>query len=583
MKKIKLRNQLIRGFLLVVVSMALFLFYNNYYAMKIVREEVSQSTSNLLSIHVDQVDRMLEDAAGYLLRQILNTDSNSDLLALSRYPDKHGEYIYAKIRIQADMVEDGSGFEKIDSFFAYVADYDDFVFSQASYVRTTELREMLGERFRSSEPLEAGRWQVLNKDDTSYLVHVKQATAGVYVGAVIRLRDLIADLRNLDYGDQWDVLLLDPAGHSLTESALTPETRSAINAKLLTKPIAYQVFENPSDNDSYLLVSVPFRHAQMNLAAIIPEKALLGKLPFFQGVIYAIPLGVILVIGLYSVFLKKVLLNPMNALIRGMRKVMIGDLEIAVKETKSFEFSFLIHTFNKMVSQMRHLKINVYEEMLKSQQAEFKHLQAQINPHFYLNSLNVIYSLSLLEENELVRKMTEHLAEYFRFITRSHRDTVKLEEELRHIENYLEIQSLRFPDKLTYRIEVQESLRTHLILPLTVQPFVENAVIHGMEEGAVPFHIEIKVTAGASDAGVFEIAIEDNGKGFSPEALENFEQRNFGDGTGAHMGVWNVYRRLGMVFGQRAEMTFANRSPKGAVVHLVIPMSDAEPEPESEG
>ena len=186
MKKIKLRNQLIRGFLLVVVSMALFLFYNNYYAMKIVREEVSQSTSNLLSIHVDQVDRMLEDAAGYLLRQILNTDSNSDLLALSRYPDKHGEYIYAKIRIQADMVEDGSGFEKIDSFFAYVADYDDFVFSQASYVRTTELREMLGERFRSSEPLEAGRWQVLNKDDTSYLVHVKQATAGVYVGAVIR-------------------------------------------------------------------------------------------------------------------------------------------------------------------------------------------------------------------------------------------------------------------------------------------------------------------------------------------------------------------------------------------------------------
>ncbi len=583
MKRITLRTQLIRGFLLVVVSMALFLFYNNYYAMKIVREEVSQSTSNMLSIHVDQVDRMLEDAAGYLLRQILNTDSNSDLLALSRYPEKHGEYIYAKIRIQADLVEDSSGFENIDSFFVYVAEYDDFVFSQASYVRTTELQEMLGEQLRSPEQLTTGSWRVLIKDEVSYLVHVKPATAGVYVGAVIRLRDLIANLRDLDYGDQWEVLLLDPAGNSLTESALTQETRSAINAKLLTKPIAYQVFENPSDNNKYLLVSVPFRHALLNLAAIIPEKALLGRLPFFQGVIYAIPLAVILVICFYSVFLKKVLLNPMNALIRGMRKVMTGDLEIAVKETKSYEFSFLIHTFNKMVSQMRHLKINVYEEMLKSQQSEFKHLQAQINPHFYLNSLNVIYSLSLLEENELVRKMTEHLAEYFRFITRSHRDTVKLEEEIRHIENYLEIQSLRFPDKLTYHIEVQESLRAHLILPLTIQPFVENAVIHGMEEGAVPFHIEIKATAHASNAHAFEIEIQDNGKGFSPETLAMFEHKDFGDGTGSHMGVWNVYRRLGMMFGKRAEMTFANLSPKGAVVRLVIPMSDADAEHEAEG
>jgi two-component system sensor histidine kinase YesM len=106
------------------------------------------------------------------------------------------------------------------------------------------------------------------------------------------------------------------------------------------------------------------------------------------------------------------------------------------------------------------LKINVYEEMMKAQEAEFKHLQAQINPHFYLNSLNVIYSLSSLGENRLVERMTEHLADYFRFITRAHRDSITVEEELEHIRNYLEIQSLRFPEKLAYRIDLPEELRT---------------------------------------------------------------------------------------------------------------------------
>jgi two-component system sensor histidine kinase YesM len=407
-------------------------------------------------------------------------------------------------------------------------------------------------------------------------VRVERATSGTLLGAIVRMNDIVESLRGLSAMEQWEIVLLDKQAQPLTLTSMPNETISAINAKLLQNPSHYQVFKNPSDGNKHLLVSMPFAQVPINLAVLIPEKNLLRQLPFFQIVIYLIPVVVGVVIAMYSVFLKKVLINPMNALIKGMRKVMKGDMEIRVPEAKTEELGFLIDTFNNMISQMRHLKISVYEEMLKAQQAEFKHLQAQINPHFYLNSLNVIYSLSLLEENELIRKMTEHLADYFRFITRSHRDTVWLEEETMHIRNYLEIQSLRFPEKLTYRIDVEESLRTHTILPLTIQPFVENAVIHGMEEGDVPFHIEIKVRTFSGDPRYFEVTIQDNGKGFDPNVLMQFNNKHFGDGTNAHMGIWNVFRRLRMTFGDRIEMKFMNRTPKGALVHLLIPMSDGE-------
>lgn len=576
MKRTTLRIQLIRGFVIIMIGMAAFLFYENYYAMKVVREEVSQSTSRMLSIQSEQIDRTLEEVSSYLLRQMLNS-SKDNMLALARYPKEHGEYTLAKVRIQMELVEGHSGFDHIHSFYAYARDKNEFVFSQPSYAHTERLLQLLGPWFESDSFI-VGSWRVVSLDGDNYLVRADRAPSGinVYLGAVIRLNDLLSTLNQQDRGEQWDAVLLDANGQTLTDSAIPPEMVLAINRKLLTNPLAYQVFKNPTDDKKYLLVSMPFRQAPLNLAAITPEKELLQQLPSFQYVIYLIPIVLAFVIYFYSLFIRRVLLTPMHGLIRGMRKVMNGEMEIQVKEARTEEIYFLIDTFNRMVSRMKDLKINVYEEMLKAQQAEFKHLQAQINPHFYLNSLNIIYSLSILEENALIRRMTELLVDYFRFIARSNRDTVSVEEEMTHIRNYLEIQMLRFPGRLTYDIHVQESLRDNAIFPLMIQPFVENAVIHGME-GSAPFHIEIAIDRLEGSSDCIEVTIKDNGKGFTEETLEKYNRQQFGDGTGSsNLGVWNVHRRMQVVFGDRISLTFENNSPKGATVRLRIPDQQGE-------
>ncbi|WP_135550137.1 sensor histidine kinase [Paenibacillus cymbidii] len=577
MKRPTLRLRLLRGFVIIIAPLALFLYYENYYAMKVVREEVSQSTSNALAIHVAQIDTVLQDTADYLLRQIANGNNHAEFEALSDYPADDGHYILAKVRLHADMVEGGGTLKNIHALFVYSADNNDFVISQTTYLQTMELRDMLEKRFRHPEDVQFSSWQLFDGDEQHYLVRVERVTPSVYAGAVFLPDDLIIPLRKLDYGDQWKAILLGMGGQPLTDAAAAEETMAAVNRKLISNPAAYQVFKNEGDGTKYLLVSTPFSQAPLSLAAMIPEKHLLRQLPFFQRVIFCIPVGVVIALYFYSLFLRNVLFTPVNALMKGIRRVMKGEMEIGVQETKTEELNFLIQTFNDMVSQMKHLKINAYEEMLKAQQSEFKHLQAQINPHFYLNSLNVINSLSILEENGLVCKMTEHLSDYFRFITRSHRDTVTLEEELQHIRNYLEIQSLRFPERLTYRIEVEEQLQHQPILPLLIQPFVENAVIHGMEEGS-RFHIEIIVERHRETMvrNRYEVLIRDDGRGLAPDILQALTEKKFGDGTGTHMGVWNVYRRMRMVYGDRAELSFRNRAPKGAIVQLDLPAGDID-------
>lgn len=581
MKKPTLRIRLFRSFLLIITPLALFLFYENYYAIKVVREEVSQSTSKALAVHIGQIDRTLEEITHYLLRQIVNSDSQSAYLAMSTLPETNGGYTLSKIKIHTELTAWSGAFENFYSFFSYAVEKDDFVFSRSSFTDTTNLKNMLGEYLKESEQA-FGDWTVLRHGDKGYLVRVAKANNGVYIGAVLLLDDLISPLKNLDYGENWEATLLDTAGQPLTRSALPTATMMAANDKLQANPRAFQVFESPVDGSDYLLVSTPFQQAPLRLAAMIPEKALLQQLPFFQRVIYLIPLGVIVVFYFYSYYLRKMLFGPMNQLMMGMRRVVKGEMEIGVKEADTEEMNFLITNFNHMVSQISHLKINVYEEMLKAQQSEFKHLQAQINPHFYLNSLNIINSLSTLGENDLIKKMTEHLAEYFRFITRSYRDTITINEEVRHIRNYLEIQMVRFPEKLTYSIDLEEPLSKTLILPLMIQPFVENAVIHGMEEGSTPFHIEIKVGLLSDDPNRLEVLIRDNGRGFKPETLARFNQNQFDDGTGSHLGVQNVFRRMRMVFGEEAEVTFLQAVPKGAVVRLVLPARGAYNELEDE-
>ncbi|MFC5531441.1 sensor histidine kinase [Cohnella yongneupensis] len=524
----------------------------------------------------------MEETSNYLLRLASSDFSYTNLIPLTLYAKDSGEYFMAKQWLLRKFEDDLGLYKGIETFFVYSKKYNDMIINHNTYEDTQEQEGVLYSFFGMGKEMDLQNWQIVLRDDKYYLIRAvqispKEVNRELYVGAMINIEKWVQPLNAMKIGNdekQKELLLMSDKGVSLLHTSLSADKVNEIVNKMNQHESKYISFSKSSNGTKYLLAGIPFRHVPMSLSVFIPENIVLHKLLYFQRLLFLIPIGLVLILAGYLLFVKQVMLRPMNALIKGMRSITRGDLAVRLDDNSTREYSFLIETFNNMAMQIQALKINVYEEMLKVQKAEFNHLQAQINPHFYLNSLNVIYSLSVVEKNDLVQKMTKHLVDYFRFITRSHRDTILLSEEMGHISNYLEIQKLRFPNKLQFQFSIPETYSQYEVFPLMIQPFVENAIIHGMEKGKESFQIEIGVRPSEEAPDCYEVLIVDNGKGFTAEKLQMFQAGQYAEGKGSddkHLGIWNVHHRLRMKYGSQVKILFENGPEKGATIRLIIP------------
>ena len=159
-------------------------------------------------------------------------------------------------------------------------------------------------------------------------------------------------------------------------------------------------------------------------------------------------LFIVLCIPILLYYLTQMILRPMQVLTGAMEKVQDGNLSVTIDLPDSAEeFQNVSQTFNTMVSEIRHLKIDNYEQKIFNQQLELEKLQQQVKPHFYLNCLNIIYNLAEGAEYELIQELCMAQAKYFRYMLKSSFSTVSLEDEIAHIKNYLHIQQLRYPGR----------------------------------------------------------------------------------------------------------------------------------------
>ncbi|MBO9600120.1 MAG: histidine kinase, partial [Cohnella sp.] len=217
--------------------------------------------------------------------------------------------------------------------------------------------------------------------------------------------------------------------------------------------------------------------------------------------------------------------------------------------------------FNSMVTQIQELFEKVYLEQIHVREARLKQLQSQINPHFFYNCFSFISSMAKLKNNSAIVAMSENLSHYYRYTTRQERDFVSLSEELDFVGSYLEIQKLR-RNQLKVSIELPPRLRRIEIPPLIVQPLVENAVLHGIEEKSGEGLIQLTVS---EVQGQFRIIVDDNGRGMDETGRRELARRlsaPMDDKTGC--GLWNVNQRMQLRFGEKSGMSI-EESPFGGL------------------
>ena len=192
-------------------------------------------------------------------------------------------------------------------------------------------------------------------------------------------------------------------------------------------------------------------------------------------------------------------------------------------------------------------------------EAELRALQAQINPHFLFNALNTLYG-TIDRRSLQARRTVLNLAEIFRYFLQGNRTVISLSEELRIVEAYLEIEGLRFGDRLKTELNISDSARHTMIPILSIQPLVENAVKHGigLKEGAGLVCVRAQEIAEG-----LRVSVEDTGVGFE-------RSRRSEGGTG--VGLENVRRRLALSYGSKADLQIES-SAAGTIVSFLIPGS----------
>lgn len=203
-----------------------------------------------------------------------------------------------------------------------------------------------------------------------------------------------------------------------------------------------------------------------------------------------------------------------------------------------------------------------------AKEAEIKALQAQISPHFLFNSLNMIMSLIRTDPDQ-ARKLLTSLSYFLRQnVTGTTATQISLEQELSHVKSYLEVIEARFVDRLTILYDVDDNLLAEKIPPFTLQPIVENAIHHGindMEKNSI-----IKMTVHNVGTEI-EIKVEDNGKGITPERIAILGSTQIKSETGTGVGLFNVNRRLMMTFGDQAALSIKSERIEGTTISFRIP------------
>ena len=284
--------------------------------------------------------------------------------------------------------------------------------------------------------------------------------------------------------------------------------------------------------------------------------------------------GVLISIGLVRLFLR-----PIFQMTGIMETAQSGDLSVRANAAGQDEFSYLASSFNDMLAQIQvqneqndYLTRQIYEARYLEKEAQYTALCNQIQPHFLFNALNTIQLLIKMEKNEEAIQSISMLASLLRGMVNADRD-ISIQAEMKIVECYLSLQQKRFRG-LSYTLPDVSHLDTYLLPALTIQPIVENALVHGCELKRGNARIVITLTENDKE---LLITVQDNGVGMETEQEQKLQDALHQPSTNPEqteggVGLVNIARRIKLKFGLEYGLSFESRRGEGTSVTLHLPL-----------
>lgn len=327
-------------------------------------------------------------------------------------------------------------------------------------------------------------------------------------------------------------------------------------------------------NGEKLMIILSRMDYDLTVVSVIPYSTLNQQSNFIWQINFVLSLIVLLTAFFLFVIVSHFLDKPIQKLHTAIKEVKGGDFSTQVNIPGTHEIAQIGNAFNDMVININELIQQKYEMNLLRKQAELTLLQNQINPHFLYNTLASIMNVSERGEREKTSLMIQNLSDIFRYNLSKGDPIVKLQDELQQIRRYLELQEARYAGRYQVIYDVSPEVLQCRIPRFTLQPVVENAIYHGLEQISKPG--EIVITARKFE-NVLNIYISDNGNGIPPSQLSEMNAllSDWNDTTStvesARVGIYNVNARIKLYFGREYGIKITSRAGNGTTVKLTVP------------
>lgn len=414
--------------------------------------------------------------------------------------------------------------------------------------------------------LTSARQQTFNMDKDNWVISLSRElknTQGENIGVLLLDMDytfLEDTLQNLDLGNEGYAFILNKENQVVYHkdaSYFMNQEKQAELTQLLKGKKGYDsksntlIQSNSLLNCQWYLVGVSSLDRLYQVKRQVIEALLLTSIILFVSV------------GFLGSFMASKITNPIRLLEKAMTDLEDGLKEVPIQENGCYEAKSLSLHFNSMVNKISMLMEDVAEQQRSIKNYEIKVLQSQINPHFLYNTLDTIVWMAEFNDSEKVIAITKALANFFRLSLSGGSELTTLHHEMKHVEDYLFIQQQRYGDALQYSINYHDEQKDIEIPKIILQPFVENAIYHGLKNKGG----KIDITAHLSHHDLL-ITIKDNGMGFDVNASNNESKAKHVKLGG--VGISNVSQRLKLYYGSDYGVSIESKPGSGTTVTLKL-------------
>jgi two-component system sensor histidine kinase YesM len=388
------------------------------------------------------------------------------------------------------------------------------------------------------------------------------------------LYDIIADI---DLTKSGRIFLVNEEGRILATESET------LSGELLDEPYRNFLGENEAfynnvrvGNTYYSVYNSGAISNGWYMVLAIPRDYYMRDITKLKNVIIPITLMTAFLTALLSILVSRGITRPIRFLSGAMENFGQGNFDINCQVDSEDEIGRLSHTFNQMVMDMNSLVNTVYEQKVMKQEAQMKSLQMQINPHFLYNTLDTINWMARIRHVDEIGDMVAALSNMMRYSLEK-KSFVRLGEEVKSLKDYIAIQNYRYRDKMVAEIEIDESLMSLYIPRLLIQPILENAIVHGIEEKLDKGHILVAARRENED---LYIQIMDDGVGMTEETMSHILREDYSMKKSGHtsIGVVNVNRRIQMIYGKDYGLLVQSVLGAGTKITIHIPAREEEQE-----